>query len=115
MLTQACKQLSIPGSDGFVPVQNVLRQVEALKGPGEPPVTMEEMLGICDTEGNAQNGGGFFEVQDTNRGQMVKFEAEGGGADHGSAGDIGSPIVGHGQTAGFGGIGQAFGPPGRNF
>ena len=112
LLAEACKQLSAaPGSapDSFHPVQNVLRQV----APKEPTVSLEEMLVICDTEGNAQNGGGSFEVRnDGQRGQVVKFEADGGINWTGTVGDIGSPIIGHSQPAAFG---HVFGAPGKSF
>ena len=115
LLAQACKQLSPPGSDVYLPVQHVLRQVEALKGPTDPPVSMDEMLAISDTEGNSQNGGGFFEIHnDPQRGQLVRFEADAGTTERVSAGDIGSPIVQHNShhaaASAFG-----FGPPGRGF
>ncbi|KAG9776170.1 hypothetical protein KCU88_g4919, partial [Aureobasidium melanogenum] len=124
MLVQACRQLSqIPGAsaDGYHPVQAVLRQLEALKIPGEAPVSMDEMLGICDTEGNSQNGGGSFEVIiDKARGQVIKFVEETPAPQpRGSVGEIGSPVLGHSQhaqTSPFGGIGtNSFGPPGRGF
>ncbi|KAJ9610610.1 Stress response protein nst1 [Cladophialophora chaetospira] len=135
MLVQACRQLSqIPGAsaDGHHPVQAVLRQLEGLKAPGEPSVSMDEMLGICDTEGSPQNGGGSFEVvMDKARGQVVKFiEDAPSQLPRGSVGEIGSPILGHSQhiqhTSPLGGIvgqplsqsaGQSsnFGPPGRSF
>ena len=102
--------------DGFIPVQNLLRQVDLLKAPNEPPISMDEMLAICDTEGNAQNGGGSFDVRkDGVRGQVVKFEPDAGTVGRNSVGDIGSPIQAHSQLALFGGIGPGFGPPGRAF
>jgi hypothetical protein len=81
---------------------------------------MDEMLGICDTEGNSQNGGGSFEVlMDKSRGQVVRFVEDSVIPPRTSVGDIGSPVLGHSQsmqTSPFGGIGQnSFGPPGRNF
>ncbi|OCT47134.1 Stress response protein NST1 [Cladophialophora carrionii] len=134
MLVQACRQLSqspAANPEGYHPVQAVLRQLETLKVPGEASVSMDEMLGICDTEGNSQNGGGSFEViTDKSRGQVVKFvEDTPSQPPRGSVGEIGSPILGHSQhihhTSPLGGIvgqpvgpvGQAssFGPPGRNF
>lgn len=123
MLVQACRQLSqLPGAntDSYHPVQNVLRQLEALKVPGEPPVSKDEMLGICDTEGNSQNGGGSFEVTlDKARGQVIKFVEDVPSQPRGSVGEIGSPVLGHSQhiqTSPFGGIGpNSFGPPGRSF
>lgn len=119
LLAQACRQLSsAPGSagDGFIPASNVLRQVEAMKSSGDAPVTMDEMLTYCETEGNAQNGGGSFEVRtDGNRGPVVKFSSDASPGGRSSVGDIGSPIVSHGQPTSFGGIGHGFGAHGRGF
>ncbi|KIW10614.1 hypothetical protein PV08_11578 [Exophiala spinifera] len=123
MLVQACRHLSqTPGSsaDGYHPAQAVLRQLEMIKAPGEPHVSMEEMLGICDTEGNPQNGGGSFEVvMDKTRGQVIRFVEDAPVPNRGSVGEIGSPVMGHSQhiqTSPFGGIGtSSFGPPGRSF
>jgi hypothetical protein len=113
MLVEACRALGAAG-ETLHPVQSLLRQLEMLKAPGEPPVSMEEMLGICDTEGNGQNGGGSFEVMmDKSRGQVVKF-TEDSIQPRSSVGDIGSPLPSHSQTASFP-IGQSFGAPGRGF
>lgn len=112
LLAEACKQLSAaPGSapDGFHPVQTVLRQV----APKDASISLNDLLDICDTEGNAQNGGGSFEVRnDSQRGQLVKFEADSGSSWTGTAGDIGSPMVGQSQPANFG---HVFGAPGKGF
>ena len=111
MLVQACRHLSASG-ESFHPVQSVLAQLEMMKAPGEPPVSMDEMLGICDTEGNAQNGGGSFEVMmDKTRGQVIKF-TEDVAPPRSSVGDIGSPVVSHSQPTSFA---VGFGPPGRGF
>lgn len=108
MVAEACKKLSAtPGTsnDGFHPAQFLLRQIEQMKPPHEPPISLNEMLEICDTEGNAQNGGGSFVVRNDNfQGQSVKFEPTGGTANQRSVGDIGSPMVGHSQLATFGAI-----------
>lgn len=114
MLVQACRQLSaVSGGkgDGYHPVREVLRQVEQIQPPGEPPVSMDEMLGICDTEGNVQNGGGMFEVMiESARGQIVKFVEDNGkmgGGVRGGLGDIGSPLAAPGhQVSSFGSIGS---------
>lgn len=129
MLVQACRQLNaLSGGkgDGYHPAREVLRQVEMIKPPADPSVTMDEMLGICDTEGNVQNGGGTFEVMiDNSRGQIVKFVEDNAlPVNARGLGDIGSPIAAPGhQVSSFGSIGQGvqhqhqgFGPPGsRNF
>jgi len=127
LLVQACRQLNgLAGSkgDGYHPAREVLRQVEQIKPMTEASVTMDEMLGICDTEGNVQNGGGTFEVMiDNARGQIIKFVEDNAGAvGMRGLGDIGSPIAAPGHhVSSYGSIGQGvqhqgFGPPGsRNF
>lgn len=119
LLAQACRQLtSAPGGapDGFHAVQKVLRQVEQIKPAQESPIPLDELLAICDTEGNPQNGGGNFEVRNEGpRGQFVKFEPDSEFGTRSAVGDIGSPVIGHSQPAAFGGIGQAFGGRGHGF
>ena len=119
LVTQACKQLTAnnltKSDNGFHNVDAVLRQVEQLKPANEGPIQLKEMLDICDTEGNAQNGGGSFTVRaEGSRGTFVKFEADDivpmngrGGA---APGEIGSPIVGSSMPA-FG-VARPFQPPG---
>jgi actin-related protein len=110
MVAEACRKLSAtPGTsnDGFHPAQFLLRQIEQMKPLHEPAITLNEMLEICDTEGNAQNGGGSFIVRKDNfQGQSVKFEPSGGTGSKRPVGDIGSPMAAHSQLATFGGIGQ---------
>lgn len=114
MLVEACRQMSMAG-ETLHPVQHALAQLENLKAPGEAPVSMDEMLEICDTEGNGQNGGGSFDVMmDKARGQVIKF-TEDNTIPRGSVGDIGSPLPGHSHTAPFPIGQQSFGPPGRGF
>lgn len=70
--------------------------MELLKAGHEGPITLREMLDICDTEGNSQNGGGTFTVESHEpNGLYVKFEP---GQNRsigvrGAAGEIGSPIT----------------------
>jgi hypothetical protein len=125
MVIQACKQLSAAGSSeigaGFHNVNHVLRQVEQQNPLNEPPVTLGEMLVICDTEGNPQNGGGSFVIKNEGpRGTFVKFEPDINVAPTGAArrsiipGDIGSPIPGSSSLApggtGLMGSSRAFPP-----
>ncbi|PGH17797.1 hypothetical protein AJ79_00938 [Helicocarpus griseus UAMH5409] len=119
LVAQACKQLNAtsPTKDntGFHNVNQVLRQVEQLSPPGEPQITLNEMLDICDTEGNPQNGGGSFAIKNEgNRGTFVKFEPDNNSLSSGprgsiAPGDIGSPVPGSSMLA-LGGIGTASGP-----
>ena len=82
--------------------------------PGhEAPVPMIEMLEICDTEGNGQNGGGSFSTTPPDQGPiLIRYDPGRTGSTSGrGAGDIGSPIVGGAMPA-FGGQ-RPFQQPGR--
>ena len=117
LVCQACKHLTnvnpVKVNNGFHNVEAVLRQVEQMKPSNEGPIQRQELLDICDTEGNAQNGGGSFIIEDHEpNGTFVKFE--GGNPTpllgRGGPGDIGSPVPGsHGPV--FGGQ-RHFGPGG---
>ena len=123
-LAAACQQLaSASGSqDRFQPVGAVLQRVNQQKASNEPAISMDEMLDICDTEGNAQNGGGSFEIRNdrlkmgdaisNNPFPMIKFEPDSVAGGRGLVGDIGSPFMGHSQPSPFG---SAVGQPGRGF
>lgn len=63
LLCSACKMLSgSDGSDtGFVDVAAIRSQIESQSGDGS--ITAQDLLNLCDTEGNASNGGGTFDVK----------------------------------------------------
>ncbi|KAJ5584478.1 uncharacterized protein N7459_004278, partial [Penicillium hispanicum] len=114
LMIQACKQLNslspMSGSGGYHPVNMVLGQVEQLRSSNEPAISLDEMLDICDTEGNHQNGGGSFFIKEDENGRYVKFEPDTNSAISGHRGslvpgDIGSPIPGNSHPATFGGFG----------
>ena len=76
-----------------------------MKSLHEASVHMMEMLEICDTEGNGQNGGGSFMTRpDEQVGLLIRFDSGQniplGGR---GAGDIGSPIVGGSAIPAIGG------------
>ncbi|KAL4928400.1 putative stress response protein Nst1 [Aspergillus undulatus] len=117
LIVQACKQLSTmspsKGTDGYHDVKAVLRQVEQLRPLNEPAIPLKEMLDICDTEGNPQNGGGSFSIKSNSNGDLVKFEPDTNSTTTGhrgsiAPGEIGSPIPSSTVPA-IGGIG--FGTP----
>ncbi len=109
LVCQACNKLTAnqPSNhrNGFHPVDAVLRQVHLMKPASEGAISLQEMLDICDTEGNTQNGGGSFMTETQGDiGTFVKFESgrNPSVSMRGVPGDIGSPI--HGSTfPGFGG------------
>lgn len=81
-----------------------------MKPANEGTISLQEMLDICDTEGNNQNGGGSFVTETQgDAGTLVKFEP---GRNpslsmRGVPGDIGSPI----QGSSFPGFGSSRGFP----
>ncbi|PYI05906.1 hypothetical protein BO78DRAFT_419224 [Aspergillus sclerotiicarbonarius CBS 121057] len=116
LVIQACKQLntmspSKGGASGYHDVKVVLRQVDQLRPTNEPPISLKEMLDICDTEGNTQNGGGSFSIKSDETGEYVKFEPDTNSASSGHRGsivpgEIGSPVPSSSLPA-FGGIGTS--------
>ncbi|RHZ67510.1 putative stress response protein Nst1 [Aspergillus thermomutatus] len=113
LVIQACKQLNtmspFKGADGYHDVNLVLHQVEQLRPQNEPSISLKEMLDICDTEGNTQNGGGTFSTKKDETGEFVKFEPDNNSATSGHRGsivpgEIGSPVPSSSLPA-FGGIG----------
>ncbi|KAJ6105723.1 hypothetical protein N7512_009240, partial [Penicillium capsulatum] len=117
LVIQACKQLNSLsprlGTGGYHELNMVLGQVQQLRSSSEPAISLDEMLDICDTEGNHQNGGGSFSIKEDGNGRYVKFEPDTNSAAAGPRGsivpgDIGSPIPGNSHpTASF----SAFGAP----
>ncbi|KAI9833441.1 MAG: Stress response protein nst1 [Thelocarpon superellum] len=101
LICQACKQLAglkKPG-DVFHEVSTLLHQVDQIRPAGEGQVTPQELLDICETEGDAHNGGGYFTVKHDGPGKTyVKHEQDGNtpGSTRGSLapGEIGSPLSG---------------------
>ena len=113
LVCQACNKLTAhppqTSRGGYHNVQDVLRTVDVMKPSHEGPISMEEMLDICDTEGNTQNGGGSFKIDAHGPvGMYVKFEP--GRSTSMSMGEIGSPVTGGAMPA-FGG-GRGFQQPG---
>ncbi|RDW94399.1 stress response protein NST1 [Coleophoma crateriformis] len=105
MICRACKNLNGTTSDGFLDISTIKEQVDQLNPLHEQPVTEKELLDICDTEGNANNGGGSFEIRNE---RFVRYESDvPSHRSMGAPGEIGSPIVGGGER-----ISRFAGPPG---
>jgi hypothetical protein len=101
---------SSKAGSGYHDVKIVLQQVEQLRPSNEPSIPLKEMLDICDTEGNTQNGGGSFSIKKDETGEFVKFEPDNNSAASGHRGsivpgEIGSPVPSSSMPA-FGGIGN---------
>lgn len=111
MLRRACEELAetadegkCDNGDGFVPIQDILVRVE-LYNHGNNIVTVQELLDLCETEGNEVNGGGSFDVRgDTPETRSIRFVSSSGRNNSqplyravGAPGEIGSPVVGAGS------------------
>lgn len=107
MLCRACKNLEGTTPDGFFDINLVQEQVDLINPPGDQPVSEKELLDICETEGNAINGGGSFDIREDGGNHSIRFENDilPPHRPVGAPGEIGSPIVGGG------GISRFPGPP----
>lgn len=88
---------------GWHPVESVLRDVNMSKPQQYAPIEQHELLTLCDTVGNTQNGGGTFDVHlEPSIGAFVHF-TPGRTQSMSMGGEIGSPI---GAPAGGGMFGN---------
>ncbi|KAI0020495.1 salt tolerance down-regulator-domain-containing protein [Xylariomycetidae sp. FL0641] len=103
MLVQSCKDLENHAADatGYIDMSAIKAHVDSINMSQSESVTEPELLDMCETEGNAHNGGGTFDVRRGADGKVaIKFEMDGGlGSSQfprtvGAPGEIGSPIVG---------------------
>ncbi|KAH8650176.1 hypothetical protein BX600DRAFT_517386 [Xylariales sp. PMI_506] len=101
MLCRACKELenNAADADGFIDISAVKGHVDSINTT--EPVSESELLDMCETEGNAQNGGGSFDIrQDDKMNKIsIRYDATSGTPslatrNIGAPGEIGSPIVG---------------------
>lgn len=108
LVCQACKALSnnstegVPSGFGFHSLEAIMHQIDQIQTPMDTPPNMRELLDICETEGNAQNGGGILNIQEErSRGLCIKWIPDGpSGRMPGGPGEIGSPIVGSAMPMG---------------
>ena len=100
-ICQACKHLSGANrgeGDGFHHIEVLTRQILASNPVlAEAPPTREEIMDICETEGDGNNGGGELDVRDLgNKVFAVKWSPDAntpdGGRGFGGLGEIGSPM-----------------------
>ncbi|KAK6840417.1 hypothetical protein PG995_016171 [Apiospora arundinis] len=97
MLCRACRELESNAADsrGYIDLSALTGHVESIN-TGET-ISESELLDMCETEGNPQNGGGSFDIrQDDATGKVsVRFDPSSPGARNvGAPGEIGSPISG---------------------
>ena len=96
---QACKQLSQANrgeGDGFHDVAILLRQIDANRPNLDAPPSLTEIEEICETEGDAQNGGGELSLLKGGETMSVKWAPDATTPDQGRGlaglGEIGSPM-----------------------
>ncbi|KAJ9148954.1 Stress response protein NST1 [Pleurostoma richardsiae] len=98
---------SDPVSDVYIPLDSIKSQIELLKPAMEKSVSEDDILALCETEGNHLNGGGSFDVRDEPSGKTIRWVPSpvlAGGSDAlphiqravGAPGEIGSPVIGSG-------------------
>lgn len=101
MLVQACKELEnhATDADGFIDVSIVRGHVDSINT--SDPVSEAELLSMCETEGNAQNGDGSFDIRHENKSKktFIRYDPTGGtpsmvARNVGAPGQVSSPIVG---------------------
>jgi hypothetical protein len=108
-ILQVFKKLEGSKPDGFYDLNTIKEQVDQFTPPSEPAIPEKEILEICETEGSAINGGGSFDIRhDDNGNSSIRYEPDLPSTQRsvGGPGEIGSPIIGNGTMARFGG------PPG---
>jgi hypothetical protein len=107
LICQACKTLEGSNPDGYYDINAIKEQVDQASQLDQP-VSEQELLDICETEGSAINGGGSFDIRKENKGHYsIRYEDD-LPAPHrpvGAPGEIGSPIIGSA------GISRFTGPP----
>ena len=113
MLRRACEDITVERlsqigdhqdpNDGFIPIQGIVDRVESLNLGN--PVPVQELLDMCETEGNEVNGGGSFDVRGNGPDKFIRFVSNNGRTNSqplyravGAPGEqVGSPIVGGGS------------------
>ena len=98
LVANSCQKLTsrspMSPTHGWHPVESILRDVNISKPQQVGLVEQHELLTLCDTVGNTQNGGGNFDVHnEPTMGILVRF-TPGRSPSLGVGGEIGSPIGG---------------------
>ncbi|KAI0395873.1 hypothetical protein F5Y17DRAFT_421775 [Xylariaceae sp. FL0594] len=109
LLVRACKELEARAADGsgYIDLSLIKGHIDSINTSTTDPIDQRELLEFCETEGNAQNGGGSFDVRrDMFDKVAIRFDPGGGlgrgpfSRNIGAPGEIGSPIVGSSRPVG---------------
>lgn len=77
MLVRACKELANHAADqnGFITLSAIKGHVDSITPQDWEPVSEQDLVEMCETEGNAQNGGGSFETRRDDHGKIsIRFD-----------------------------------------
>ncbi|KAI1133198.1 hypothetical protein F5Y10DRAFT_131128 [Nemania abortiva] len=104
LLVRACKDLENYAADaaGYISLSAIKGHVDSINPSPSQSIDEAELLDICETVGNPQNGGGSFDIRADNDKYAIRFEVSGDSGhgpfprNVGAPGEIGSPIVGAG-------------------
>lgn len=92
LLVRACNDLENYATDetGFIDLSAIKGHVDSINPSSSEPIEGEELLEICETEGNPHNGGGCFDIRRSDNGKFaIRFSR-----DISAPGDIKSPAIG---------------------
>lgn len=77
MLVRACKDLANHAADpeGYISLSAIKGHVDSITPPDWAQVFESDLLDMCETEGNSQNGGGSFETRSDDLGKVsIRFD-----------------------------------------
>ncbi|KUI68669.1 Stress response protein NST1 [Cytospora mali] len=103
ILCSVCRDLALkePAKDGLIPlstVQEAMKTYVDFNPMGDGPLTENDIVALCETEGNPANGGGNFDVHDgegvTKSIRWNPDKAPQSLGAFGAPGHIGSPVLG---------------------
>ncbi|KAI0098288.1 hypothetical protein GGR51DRAFT_565740 [Nemania sp. FL0031] len=102
LLVRACKDLENYATDaaGYIELSAIKGHVDSINPSPSESIDEAELLEICETEGNPQNGGGSFDIRRADNGKItIRFEMNSSIRPNASTiGQIGSPIARAGTT-----------------
>lgn len=87
--------------------EEIHREVQAVAPKQFTPISLGEIIDLCNTVGNGQNGGGYFEVLNDQGATLIRYHHGRSPSLGAPPGDIGSPIVSGGLP-----FGRSFQQPG---
>ncbi|KAI5462849.1 salt tolerance down-regulator-domain-containing protein [Mariannaea sp. PMI_226] len=109
MMCQVAKELANLGDhDGYIELSAIKSRIETLSS--DQSITEEDLLNLCDTEGNFSNGGGTFDIRRNGAGpgtHAVRWVPDPGDGFNpqyravGAPGEIGSPLAGYASLRGI--------------